>query len=124
MMPSGHKAFLVHNARDVDLLLMHNRTFAAEYVKAPGSRCRACRSRNVRFETDRPFSQQDLTCSVIAEAGGYSGKGEAVGCQGHKCQGEGHDGVMSQVVTALVLGGDRSIERPTARDCSLLSFIP
>lgn len=32
MMPSGHKAFLVHNPADVDLLLMHNRTFAAEYV--------------------------------------------------------------------------------------------
>ena len=32
MMPSGHKAFLVSNTRDVDLLLMHNRTFAAEYV--------------------------------------------------------------------------------------------
>jgi large subunit ribosomal protein L32e len=31
-MPSGHKAFLVHNIRDVDLLLMHNKTFAAEYV--------------------------------------------------------------------------------------------
>jgi large subunit ribosomal protein L32e len=32
MMPSGHKAFLVHNSRDVDLLLMHNKTFAAEYI--------------------------------------------------------------------------------------------
>jgi large subunit ribosomal protein L32e len=32
MMPSGHKAFLVNNTRDVDLLLMHNKTFAAEYV--------------------------------------------------------------------------------------------
>lgn len=32
MMPSGHKAFLVNNARDVDILLMHNRTYAAEYV--------------------------------------------------------------------------------------------
>ena len=32
MMPSGHKAFLVHNTRDVDLLLMHSKTFAAEYV--------------------------------------------------------------------------------------------
>ena len=31
-MPSGHKAFVVHNPRDVDLLLMHNKTFAAEYV--------------------------------------------------------------------------------------------
>lgn len=32
MMPSGHKAFLVQNPRDVELLLMHNRTYAAEYV--------------------------------------------------------------------------------------------
>lgn len=32
MMPSGHKAFLVHNPKDVELLLMHNRTYAAEYV--------------------------------------------------------------------------------------------
>ena len=30
MMPSGHKAFLVNNVRDVDLLLMHNKTYAAE----------------------------------------------------------------------------------------------
>jgi len=31
-MPSGHKAFLVNNPKDVELLLMHNRTYAAEYV--------------------------------------------------------------------------------------------
>lgn len=31
MMPSGHKAFLVSNVADVDLLLMHNRVYAAEY---------------------------------------------------------------------------------------------
>ena len=30
-MPSGHKAFLVNNVRELDLLLMHNRTYAAEY---------------------------------------------------------------------------------------------
>jgi large subunit ribosomal protein L32e len=30
MMPSGHKAFLVKNIRDLELLLMHNRTYAAE----------------------------------------------------------------------------------------------
>ena len=30
MMPSGHKAFIVNNTRDVDILLMHNRTYAAE----------------------------------------------------------------------------------------------
>ncbi len=37
MMPSGHKAFLVHNPADVDLLLMHNKTFAAEYVSSTGA---------------------------------------------------------------------------------------
>jgi large subunit ribosomal protein L32e len=30
--PSGHKAFLVNNVKDLELLLMHNRTHAAEYV--------------------------------------------------------------------------------------------
>ena len=30
MMPSGHKAFLVNNIRDLELLLMHNKTYAAE----------------------------------------------------------------------------------------------
>ena len=33
MAPSGHKAFLVQNTRDVELLLMHNNTYAAEYVE-------------------------------------------------------------------------------------------
>ena len=32
MTPSGHKAFLVSNVNDIELLLMHNRTYAAEYV--------------------------------------------------------------------------------------------
>ncbi|KAI9678557.1 MAG: 60S ribosomal protein L32 [Caeruleum heppii] len=40
MMPSGHKAFLVHNPNDVDLLLMHNRTYAAEIGHAVSSRKR------------------------------------------------------------------------------------
>ena len=32
MMPSGHKAFLVNNLAELDLLLMHNKTYAAEYA--------------------------------------------------------------------------------------------
>ncbi|KAK0507740.1 hypothetical protein JMJ35_009629 [Cladonia borealis] len=40
LMPSGHKAFLVHNPGDVDLLLMHNKTFAAEISHAVSSRKR------------------------------------------------------------------------------------
>lgn len=34
MMPSGHKAFVVSNVKDVELLLMHNKVYAAEYVLA------------------------------------------------------------------------------------------
>ncbi|KAI9742006.1 MAG: 60S ribosomal protein L32 [Cirrosporium novae-zelandiae] len=40
MMPSGHKAFLVQNSRDVELLLMHNRIYAAEIGHAVSSRKR------------------------------------------------------------------------------------
>ena len=40
MMPSGHKAFLVHNPKEVDLLLMHNRTYAAEIAHAVSSKKR------------------------------------------------------------------------------------
>ncbi|CCD53903.1 hypothetical protein BofuT4_P130830.1 [Botrytis cinerea T4] len=40
MMPSGHKAFLVNNTSDVELLLMHNKTFAAEISHAVSSRKR------------------------------------------------------------------------------------
>lgn len=32
LIPSGHKVFLVNNTRDVDILLMHNQTYAATYV--------------------------------------------------------------------------------------------
>ncbi|KAI2777694.1 ribosomal protein L32e [Daldinia loculata] len=38
--PSGHKAFLVNNIKDVELLLMHNRTFAAEIAHNVSSRKR------------------------------------------------------------------------------------
>ena len=35
MMPSGHKAFVVNNPGEIDLLLMHNKTYAAEYDHYP-----------------------------------------------------------------------------------------
>ena len=40
MMPSGHKTFVVRNTKDVDILLMHNRTYAAEIASAVSSRKR------------------------------------------------------------------------------------
>ncbi|KND90789.1 60S ribosomal protein L32, partial [Tolypocladium ophioglossoides CBS 100239] len=40
MMPSGHKAFLVSNVNDVELLMMHNRTYAAEIAHNVSSRKR------------------------------------------------------------------------------------
>ena len=68
LMPSGHKAFLVHNPSDVDLLLMHNKTFAAEYkLLAPGT---VCEMLNII---------QDITLRIIEKACRYRGEGEAVG---------------------------------------------
>jgi large subunit ribosomal protein L32e len=40
MMPSGHKAFVVNNTNDVELLLMHNRTHAAEIAHNVSARKR------------------------------------------------------------------------------------
>jgi ribosomal protein L32E len=40
MMPSGHKAFLVKCPQDLELLLMHNKTFAAEIAHNVSSRKR------------------------------------------------------------------------------------
>ncbi|BFZ54030.1 60S ribosomal protein L32 [Savitreella phatthalungensis] len=40
MMPSGHKAFLVRNVKDVELLLMHSKTYAAEIASSVSSKKR------------------------------------------------------------------------------------
>lgn len=40
MMPSGHKAFLVRNVNDVELLLMHSKTYAAEIAHNVSSKKR------------------------------------------------------------------------------------
>ncbi|CAN6596652.1 large ribosomal subunit protein eL32 [Trichomonascus vanleenenianus] len=40
MMPSGHKAFLVSNVKDVELLLLHAKTYAAEIAHNVSSRKR------------------------------------------------------------------------------------
>lgn len=53
MMPSGHKAFLVSNTNDVELLLMHNKTYAAEYVYDSSSRKRDSSPKQCRFEPAR-----------------------------------------------------------------------
>lgn len=76
MMPSGHKAFLVHNVNDVELLLMHNMTFAAEYVFS---------DRELEYNLT---VKQDWPCCVVTEANRDNCTGEAAGCQGYKCKGE------------------------------------
>lgn len=40
MAPSGHKAFLVSNPADVDLLLLHTKSYAAEIAHNVSSRKR------------------------------------------------------------------------------------
>ena len=88
-MPSGHKAFVVHNPRDVDLLLMHNKTFAAEYVHAL-----------IQPQFDiQPFSSkancnQDLPRSFIEKESGYRSQGEAIGGQGYQREGSGNNRVL------------------------------
>merc|ERR1711964_583205 len=70
MMPSGHKAFLVNNVRDVDLLLMHNKTFAAEISHAVRRErelrlLHARRSSVLRLPTQRPESRSRFRLVVF-----------------------------------------------------------
>ena len=114
MRPSGHKTFLVHNPSDVDLLLMHNKTYAAEYVAPITTFPLSLGPRVVlsvkwtstgRSDTDMLVGYyvgtdvlithpQDRPRSLVEKEGRDLGKGKAVGCQGHKFEGEGHDGVV------------------------------
>merc|ERR1711916_145772 len=41
MMPSGFYRFLVHNVKELDLLLMHNRKYAAEIAKGVSAKARS-----------------------------------------------------------------------------------
>jgi ribosomal protein L32E len=41
LLPNGLKKFLINNVREVDLLLMHNKSFAAEIAHNVSSRNRA-----------------------------------------------------------------------------------
>lgn len=65
MMPSGHKAFVVSNVKDVELLLMHNKIYAAEYVDLPYSPIHISTSRYRRGYRDTR-GQGKLTCHRIA----------------------------------------------------------
>lgn len=40
-LPSGFKKFVIHNPAELDILLMHNRTYAAEVAHGVGARKRA-----------------------------------------------------------------------------------
>ncbi len=101
MMPSGHKAFLVSNVKDVELLLMHNKTYAAEYVTFPceheanpamaefGGRL------VTRGSARLTCSLQDRPQRLLEEAGRHHRAGEAIRCEGHQREGEGHDGGLN-----------------------------
>ena len=45
---------------------------------------------------------QNLTRCIITEESGYCGKGKAARCQGYKCKGEGHYGVIDQSCGTLL----------------------
>ena len=112
-MPSGHKAFLVHNINDVDLLLMHNKTFAAEYVTPPHLSATIPSLSRTQFSNEEA---QNRPRRLVAKKSGHHRQGKTIGRQGHQCQGQGDDGSMS-----LREGGIPSCDR---RASSFLPVLP
>lgn len=111
MMPSGHKAFLVSNTKDVELLLMHNRTFAAEYVfSSPFPACPNCPFHHGSREADGDFVRmywqltyfkQDRPQRLLPQAHRHHRSRKAAWRQGHEPQGQGHDrGIKHHCVRA------------------------
>ncbi len=96
LMPSGHKAFVVHNPNDVDLLLMHNKTFAAEYVFAPQNHLALDRN------MEDTNSDQDFTRSLVKEESGYRGEGKTAGGKGHKCEGKGYNRIIDAILNHVI----------------------
>lgn len=98
MMPSGHKAFVVSNTNDVELLLMHNRTHAAEYVlPSPESLPVVNRLHNCLVPGGATLANisQDRPQRLREEEDRHHRPREATRRQGHEPQGEGHDGGMN-----------------------------
>lgn len=98
-MPSGHKAFRVSNVQDVELLLMHNKTYAAEYVPPLSGREPITRRNYLWWMQNGQFGAnmtlQDRLQRLVAEARRHHCTGEAIRRQGHQREGEGHDGGLS-----------------------------
>lgn len=92
MMPSGHKAFLVNNTKDLELLMMHNRTYAAEYVPTllPPNPSNPC---------------QDRLGRLCPQAYRHHCPREAIRRQGHQLQGQGHDRGLNDELKTGVFGG-------------------
>ena len=78
MMPSGHKAFLVQNPKDVELLLMHNRTFAAEYVSLPTEPL------NLVPRSEANVISQDRPRRLFPQACRHHPEGQGARRQGHQ----------------------------------------
>lgn len=56
LLPNGLKKFLVNNVREVDLLLMHNKSYAAEIAHNVSSRNRASILERCVCFRSHPFS--------------------------------------------------------------------
>ena len=102
MIPSGHKAFLVNNVNDVELLLMHNKTYAAEYVTCPSRALKRTWDRRHGGGRGIPCGNgtltrylQDRPQRLLEEACRHHCAGEAIRCEGHQREGEGHDGGLN-----------------------------
>ena len=87
MMPSGHKAFIVNNVKDVELLLMHNKTYAAEYVDDSQTEQRP----GMRNRSGLTLPEQDCPQRLFPKACRDHCPREATERQGHQPQGARHD---------------------------------
>jgi hypothetical protein len=123
MMPSGHKAFLVHNPKDVELLLMHNRTYAAEYVEflppqpnsmapfvpwaapcglsIPSSAKPSSTSQINTRPHELTTTPQDRTRRLIKKTSRHPRQGQGSGRQSHQREGQGHRGVIDMTKSWL-----------------------
>jgi hypothetical protein len=87
MMPSGHKAFLVSNVKELELLLMMNKTYAAEYVQLESGH---------DWTSWPALLQQDCAQRLLTKENRHHCTREAAGSKGYKPEGEGHNGGLSQ----------------------------
>lgn len=66
-LPNGLKKFVVHNAKDLDVLLMNNRTFCGEIAHNVSSRVCSKRYRNVLRSLSEPSKSESSSPTLAVK---------------------------------------------------------